>query len=142
MQSQLANLNSENFRLEPVWLVHVELAARDDARVREAVTEVAGLIYGKYDRVAFESAEGLQYFRPREGSHPGAVPSTHSLPVRVLRFSLPRDPELLTTALDAVNRAHSYEEPVVYVTESFASRANYSANRDNPNRWWNRGFEL
>ena len=142
MQSQLATLNSEIFRLEPVWLVHVELAARDDARVREAVTEAAGLIYGKYDRVAFESAAGLQYFRPREGSHPGAVPSTHSMPVRVLRFSLPRDPELLTAALDAVNRAHSYEEPVVYVTESFASRANYSQNRDNPNRWWNRGFEL
>jgi hypothetical protein len=27
---------SKHFTLEPVWFIHVELAARDDARVREA----------------------------------------------------------------------------------------------------------
>ncbi len=51
--------------LEPVWFIRVELAARDDARVREAVAEAVGLSYGSFERVALESAEGTQFFRPR-----------------------------------------------------------------------------
>ena len=33
---------------EPAWMVRVELAERDDARVREAVTAAVGLRYGDY----------------------------------------------------------------------------------------------
>ncbi len=32
----------KHFNLEPVWFIHVELASRDDARVREAVTQAVG----------------------------------------------------------------------------------------------------
>ncbi len=37
--------------LEPIWFVRVELAARDDARVREAVADAVGLSYGSVKRV-------------------------------------------------------------------------------------------
>jgi hypothetical protein len=134
------NIQSKHFKLEPVWFIHVELAARDDARVREAVTKAVGLFYGSYDRVALETSEGVQFFHPIKGSHKGDGENTISMPVRVLSFSIVRDDGLLKAALEAIHDAHSYQEPVIYVTESMASRAVYSESRDNPNRWWNRGF--
>lgn len=142
MQSNPADLKANSFRLEPVWIVRAELAARDDARVREAVAAAVGLHYGKYDRVAFESAEGVQFFHSLEGSHSGEGGGTISMPARVLSFSIAQDQQLLQSALEAIHQAHSYEEPVIYVMPGFASRAIYSERRDNPNRWWNRGFEF
>jgi hypothetical protein len=133
---------SKHFTLEPVWFIHVELAARDDARVREAVTDAVGLFYGSYDRVALESSEGVQFFHPIKGSQLGEHANTITLPVRVLSFSIVRDADLLKSALEAIHHAHSYEEPVIYIIESVASRAVYSESRDNPNRWWNRGFTV
>jgi hypothetical protein len=134
------NIQSKHFKLEPVWFIHVELAARDDARVREAVTEAVGLFYGSYDRVALETSEGVQFFHPIKGSHVGEGEKTVMMPVRVLSFSIERDEAMLKTALDAIHNAHSYQEPVIYITNSMASRATYSEGRENPNRWWNRGF--
>lgn len=126
--------------LEAVWLVRVELAERDDARVREAVTRATGLVYGKYRGVAFETAVGVQFFEPAEGSRLGDGHGAVAMPARVLSFSLPCDPAVLAAALEAVREYHSYEEPVIMVTESYASRAEDDKNRDNPHRWWNRGF--
>jgi hypothetical protein len=134
------NVQSKHFKLEPVWFFHVELAARDDARVREAVTQAVSLHYGSYDRVALETSDGVQFFHPVKGSHVGEIDKTITMPVRVLSFSIPRDNALLKSALEAIHDAHSYQEPVIYITESMASRAIYSESRDNPNRWWNRGF--
>ncbi len=108
--------------------------------MREAVTEAVGLFYGSYDRVALESSEGVQFFHPIKGSQLGEHATTIALPVRVLSFSILRDEKLLKAALEAIHHAHSYEEPVIYITESLATRAVYSESRDNPNRWWNRGF--
>ena len=126
--------------LEPVWFVRVELADRDDARVRNAVTAAVGLRYGAFAGVAFESAVGLQFFRPEEGSHLGQREDTVEMPVRVLRFSLPRKDDMLARCIEAIRDTHSYEEPVIGVTEGWATRADYATDRDNPNRWWNRGF--
>ncbi len=134
------DVQSKHFKLELVWFIHVELAARDDERVREVVTEAVGLFYGSYDRVALETSEGVQFFHPIKGSHVGEIDKTETMPVRVLSFSIPRDDVLLNAALEAIHHAHSYQEPVIYITESIASRAIYSESRDNPNRWWNRGF--
>ena len=135
-----ADIKSKHFKLELVWFIHVELASRDDERVREAVTAAVGLFYGSYDRVALETSDGVQFFHPIKGSHVGGGENTVTLPVRVLSFSIPREDVLLKLALEAIYHAHSHEEPVIYITESMASRAVYSESRDNPNRWWNRGF--
>ena len=128
--------------LEPVWFIRAELAARDDARVREAVADAVGLSYGSFDRVALESAEGMQFFRPTKGSRSGEMDETVEMPARALTFSVPRDPETLAKAIEAIRYAHSYEEPVIYVIEGAATRADCETDRDNPNRWWNRGFDL
>ncbi len=67
---------------------------------------------------------------------------TVEMPARTLTFSVPRDPETLAKAIEAIQYTHSYEEPVIYVMEGAATRADYETDRDNPNRWWNRGFDL
>jgi hypothetical protein len=90
--------------------------------------------------VALETSEGVQFFRPIKGSHVGEGEKTVTMPVRVLSFSIPRDDALLIATMEAIHHAHSYEEPVIYIKESMASRAIYSESRDNPNRWWNRSF--
>jgi hypothetical protein len=126
--------------LFPVWHVAVELTDRDLVHVRTAVAEAAGLDYGNYDGVCFETASGTQYFRPLAGSQGGAHAEAIGLPVRVLTFSIPREEQLLAKVIDAIVDVHSYEEPVIYVSEALATRAITEAARDNPNRWWNRGF--
>ena len=128
--------------LQRSWMVWVELADRDDERVRTAVADAVGLAYGPYTGVAFESGAGNQFFRPAEGSKLGEAAETVTMPARTLTFSIPADPEMLARAIEAVRHAHSYEEPVIYVQEAWASRADYADDRQNPNRWWNRGFEV
>ncbi len=128
--------------LEPVWFIRVELAARDDARVREAIADAVGLSYGSFECVALESAEGMQFFRPTKGTTSGEMEETVEMPARTLTFSVPRDPDTLAKAIEAIRYAHSAEEPVIYVMEGAATRADYETNRDNPNRWWNRGFDF
>ena len=126
----------------PVWRVWVELAERDDDRVRLAVTAAVGLDYGPYQGVAFESGPGLQFFRPLQGSRLGDIAETVEMPVRVLAFALAGDTGKLAAAIEAIRDAHSYEEPVIIVQQAWASRARIGTDRDNPNRWWNRGFAV
>ena len=45
---------------------------------------------------------------------------------------------MLAAAIEAVGQAHSYEEPVIYITESFATRADMKNDALNPNRSFNR----
>lgn len=64
------------------------------------------------------------------------------MPARVLTFAVVDNPEILAKAVEAVRQAHSYEEPVIMIQQIFASRADDSEDRENPNRWWNRGFDV
>ena len=129
-----ANALLTSCSLERVWFVRVELADRDDERVRVAVGHAVGLGYGPYEGVAFESGAGNQFFRPAEGSKLGESAETVTMPARVLTFSVPARPDVLAKAIEAVRETHSYEEPVITVTEAWASRADYSGDRSNPNR--------
>lgn len=140
----LTSLNSSlsTCKFIETWLVWVELADRDDARIREAVTAAIGLEYGPYEGVAFESGPGFQFFKPKEGSKLGSSHETVQMPARVLTFTVAGDEKLLAKAIEVVRHTHSYEEPVIIVHRAFASRADYSDDRDNPNRWWNRGFDV
>ncbi|EPJ49344.1 MAG: hypothetical protein OFPI_25170 [Osedax symbiont Rs2] len=128
--------------LIPVWFVRVELAQRDDERVRESVANAVALEYGAYNRVAFESSAGLQFFCPQQNSKSGDIQTTIEMPSRILTFSIVKETDKLAVAIEAIRETHSYEEPVIYISEGMASRADYSADRDNPNRWWNRGFAI
>lgn len=129
-------------KLVESWFIRVELADRDDERVREAVTDAVGLDYGPYEGVAFESGAGTQFFRPKQGSKLGDTAETVEMPARVLSFTLIGNTARLAKAIEAVRHAHSYEEPVIIVQQVWASRADFSEDRENPNRWWNRGFDV
>ncbi|MDQ2090732.1 hypothetical protein NO357_12550 [Marimonas arenosa] len=124
------------------WMVWVELADRDDARVRQAVVDAVGLQYGPYEGVAFESGPGKQFFQPKQGSKLGNTEEAVEMPARVLTFTVEGDLGKLAKAIEAVRHTHCYEEPVIIVQQVLASRADFSEDRENPNRWWNRGFEV
>lgn len=128
--------------IEPVWFVWAELSNNTDSdnRVREAVSEAIGLDYGAgYDRVSLETGGATQFCRPVEGSFDGPMDDLVEVPARILTFSIPRDPEILANAIETIQRMHSYEEPVIYIKEAFATRADYAKSSANPNRMWNRG---
>lgn len=130
--------------IERVWFVWTELSNDDDDdRLRDAVSDAVGLNYcAHYDRVCFESGAGTQFYRSRAGSIDGEKNETVSLAARVLTFSIPQDPSLLAIAIEAIREHHSYEEPVIYVLDGYATRADYANDRDNPNRFWNRETPL
>lgn len=133
-QIEAVNASLATCKLERCWLVHVELADRDDARVREAPEAAAGLAYGPYRGVAFERATGVRFVRPADGSRLGADAEPVAMPARVLSLSAPCDPQVLACAVEAVRHAHPHEKLVIYVHQVWASRAGMTGDRKNPNR--------
>ena len=130
-------IEGANYRLERAYLVTVHVPSADVDKVLASVVTAVGLDYGKYDQVAYLDAPGLEQFRPRSGSKSGDQVSAGREPTTSVSFTVPRDVAVLRKALDAAYRAHSYEEPVIYISEGWRSR---STNPDdaNPNRWWKR----
>jgi hypothetical protein len=103
-------------------------------KVLNAVVSAVGLDYGKYDQVAFLDASGREQFRPREGSKAGAMKKAVRPPTTSVSFSVPHDSAVLKAALDAVYKAHNYEEPVIYVSEVWRTRST-ATDEANLNRW-------
>jgi hypothetical protein len=126
-----------SYRMEPAYLVAAHVPNAEVDNVLKAVVAAVGLKYGKYDRVAFLDAPGLEQFRPMEGSKAGRQAEAVRVPTTIVSFSVPHDPATLRKALDAIRYVHSYEEPVIYVSEVWRSRAT-ARDDSNPNRWWNR----
>ncbi|WP_299752792.1 hypothetical protein [uncultured Tateyamaria sp.] len=122
-------------RLEPVWVIHVELGPEDDERIRLVLCDEVRLAYGDYDQVSFETATGTQFFRGAQGTASGPMETATSRQVRVLSFSITKDRRLLDAAMRIIHRLHSYEEPVIYVQDAFASRS-LPEKRQNENKWW------
>lgn len=126
-----------SYRLERAYLVTVHVPSTDADQVLAAAVAAVGLDYGKYDHVAYLDTPGLEQFRPREGSKAGAQSAAGRTPTTKVSFSVARDSTVLKKALDAIYGAHSYEEPVIYISEVWRSRAT-NPDDENPNRWWNR----
>lgn len=129
-------IQGKTYRLERAYYVVVHAPVADVDKVMKSVVAAVGLEYGKYDHVAYIDAPGLELFRPLDGSKAGAQSRVSRQPTKVVSFSLAHDTALLQKALDAVYAAHSYEEPVIYVSEVWRSRST-SPDESNPNRWWN-----
>jgi len=129
-------IEGKAYRLERAYFVVVHVPEVDVDKVMKSLVAAVGLEYGKYDQVAYIDALGLEQFRPLGGSKAGAQSRATRQPTKVVSFSLAHDTALLKKALDAVYTAHSYEEPVIYVSEVWRSRST-NADASNPNRWWN-----
>jgi len=124
------------YRLEHVYLVTFHVPSANVDKILQALAEAVGLPYGKYDHVAFIDAEGLEQFKPLAGSKSGAAESIRSSPSKAVTVSLVHDGTVLNKALDAIHQTHSYEEPVIYITEGWRTRST-NPDENNPNRWWN-----
>lgn len=128
------------FRLDPVYVITVHVPDTDVERVLARIVATAPLRYGPFDQVAFLSASGIEQFRPGPGSRAGEQPYASRVATTRITFSIVRELELLRAVVAAIRDSHPYEEPVLFVTASFAGRAIRDLAEDaNPNRWWNRG---
>ena len=144
----LAQYTSRSGRLVPVWTLEIQTLPEDTDRILDAVMAVHPLSFGRYQRNASISAVGMETAQPEEHSttttHVAgfAAGQTETYPMVELKISIERDLQALERVMGAVLDVHHYEEPVIFVREDWASRANYDPNSNNPNRWWNNGRGL
>jgi hypothetical protein len=129
-------LVGKTYRFERTYVISVHVPSGSVEKVLQALAVAVGLEYGKYDQVAYIDAEGMEQYRPLAGSKAGAQKSVTTTPSRVVTVSVVHDEAMLQRAVDAITRAHPYEEPVIYITDGWRSRST-SADDKNPNRWWN-----
>lgn len=144
----LADYKAKSGHLVPVYRIEIQTRPDDADRLLDAIMDVHSLDYGRYRRNASVSAVGAETGQPEENSTTTThvegfeAGGTETYPMIELKLSIERDPEALARVMDAVIHAHNYEQPVIYVREEWASRANYDPNSCNPNRWWNDGRGL
>ncbi|MCV6636935.1 hypothetical protein [Candidatus Albibeggiatoa sp. nov. NOAA] len=131
-------IQGNGYRLEQAYLVETHVPNANVESVLSALVAAVSLEYGdKYDQVLFLDAPGFEHFRPKSNSKGGEHKTALRDPSTRVTFSIPQDSTLLKNAIDAIHKAHSYEEPVVYIKDVWRSQA-LSADDDNPNRWWNK----
>lgn len=127
-------------RMEALWLVQFQAPPEDVGRIMSSVAQVASLTIGNYDCCAFQSAGGVEHYRPGEGAAVGAEEGVRHRPdVVEVSFQIAREPALLDQTIEAIFAVHSYEEPTIIVHEILASRSKSIDDRNNPHRWWNKG---
>lgn len=134
--------------LVPVWTLEIQTLPEDTDRILDAVMAVHPLSYGRYRRNASISAIGKETAQPEANSTTTThvegfeVGETETYPMVELKISIERNLQVLELIMDAILHVHHYEEPVIFLREDWASRANYDPDSANPNRWWNNGNGL
>ena len=135
-------IEDKAFRLEPAYIVSVNVPSEAAEKVLRSITDSVPLEYGKYDHVAFRSATGVEQFRPLQGSRAGEQPLSSQVPTTRITFAIPEDVDTLHKVISAVRYTHPYEEPVVHVETGWMSRAKPGGEQSNPKRWWNQPIPL
>ena len=144
-ENNLINYQAKSGHFVPVWTIEIQTPIVDVNKILDAVMEVHPLSYGRYQRNASISAEGMETSQPEENS----TTTTHikdyqagqveTYPMVEIKVSIERESSVLEKVMDVIHHVHQYEEPVIFLREDWVSRANYNPNNDNPNRWWNNG---
>ncbi len=126
-------------RMERLLEMRVFAPEEDANRIMEHVCQVIPLTQGdKYDSNAYQSAAGVERYRPLDGAAAGAEMEVRKRPgVVELSFELPDDQALLDRVVETVFQVHSYQEPVIKVQPVLVSRSKGLDDSDNPHRWWN-----
>ena len=134
----LAAFETTSVRMEAMLELRFLAPPEDVERVMAAVTALTPLAAGKYDSNAFQTAGGIERYRPLEGAAAGPETETRKRPgvVEVL-FQLPKDAGLLERVIEAIFQVHSYQEPTITVGEVLVSRSKGLDDSKNPHRWWN-----
>lgn len=131
-------LETKSVRLEPKYLVLVQAPLEDVDRILASVVAINPLLMGKYESNSFQTASGLERYRPLEGAAAGVEKEIRRRPgVVEFSFELPRNEEMLGEVVEQVFLVHSYQEPVIRVFTILSSRSKGLDDSKNPNRWWN-----
>lgn len=141
--TDLTAYRAKSGRLVPVFTLEIQTVREDIDKILDAVMEVHPLKFGRYRRNASISATGMETAQPEPGSTTAThvegfeAGATETYPMVEVKISIERDVAVLEKVMDAILFVHHYEEPVIFVREAWASRADYDPDSDNPNRWWN-----
>jgi hypothetical protein len=138
MEGEMAGFETTSVRMEAMLQVAVQAPSEDVERIMATVAALNPLIMGAYDCNAFQSASGIERYRPLEGAAAGAETEVRKRPgVVQVAFHLPKDAALLEQVIEAIFHVHSYQEPLISVTDVLVSRSKGLDDKDNPHRWWN-----
>jgi hypothetical protein len=136
---QMAAIETPSLYLIEVYLIQLLTPGSDADRLMDEICRVDPLAIGAYDRNVFETASGVEHYRPCEGAAAGAEAETRHRPdVVQLQFQIKRDPEHLKRVIEHIFQVHIYQEPTIEIREGLASRSKGLDDRANPHRWWNR----
>jgi hypothetical protein len=129
---------TKSIRMERVFSVRVLAPVEDVERIMEHVCRIVPLAQGAYDSNAWQSAPGIERYRPLEGAAAGAETDVRKRPgVVETSFEIPCDQELLEQVIEAIYQVHSYQEQTIKVHEILVSRTKGLDDKSNPHRWWN-----
>lgn len=133
-----SGFETPSLRMTLLLLVTFQAPAADVDRIMDAVVAIVPLVMGKYDRNAYQSAHGIERYRPLEGAAAGLETELRRRPGTVeVSFELPDDQALASRVVEAIFQAHSYQEPVIRIQPVLASRSKGLDHKANPNHWWN-----
>ena len=124
--------------LQSMLLVMFQAPTEDVDRIMTEVTAVIPLVMGKYDSNSYQSAEGVERYRPLQGAAAGPETELRKRSgVVEICFEMPEDKQLVEKVVEAIFQAHSYQEPVIRIQPILSSRSKGLDDSGNPNRWWN-----
>lgn len=124
--------------LQSMLLVMFQAPTEDVDRIMAEVTAIIPLVMGKYDSNSYQSAEGMERYRPLQGAAAGPETELRKRPgVVEVFFEIPHDRQLAEQVVEAIFQAHSYQEPVIRIQSILSSRSKGLDDSRNPNRWWN-----
>jgi hypothetical protein len=139
MTDTLMPIETPSVHMISATLVEVQVPPEDVERVMAAVTAIDPLAMSpRYDRNAWQSAPGIERYRPRIGAVAGAEQEVRLRPgvVRLI-FETVGDAAHLSAIVEAVFQVHSYQEPVIRLSPCLTCRSKGLDDSANPHRWWN-----
>jgi hypothetical protein len=124
--------------LQSVLLVTFQAPMEDVDRIMAEVTAIIPLVMGKYDSNSYQTAEGVERYRPLQDAAAGPETDLRRRPgVVEIFFEIPEDQQLAEKVVEAIFLTHSYQEPVIRLQSILSSRSRGLDDSENPNRWWN-----
>lgn len=134
----MAGFETLSVSMVPMRLLTFQAPVEDVDRIMAAVVAIVPLTMGVYDSNAYQSAPGVERYRPLEGAAAGAESDLRRrLGVVEVVFELPNAQDVTERVIEAIFQAHSYQEPVIRLQATLSSRSKGLDDSKNPNRWWN-----
>ena len=100
-----SGFETRSLRMELLLLVTFQAPAADVERIMEAVVAITPLRMGKYDSNAYQSAQGIERYRPLDGAAAGAETELRRRPGTVeVSFEIADDQALAARIVERFSR--------------------------------------